>query len=138
MLIRATFSQYNLTLIQQDPESSLTTFVTMDETWVHHFHPETKEQSKQWKYNNSPIPKKAKVTISAGKVMASVFEDAKEVLFIDYLCKGPAITRAYYANLFTELRQKIKEKRLGRLTIGVIFRQDKAAAHTSLLTRAKI
>ncbi|EFN83833.1 hypothetical protein EAI_02646, partial [Harpegnathos saltator] len=23
-------------------------FITMDETWVHHFAPETKEQSKQW------------------------------------------------------------------------------------------
>ncbi|EFN80245.1 hypothetical protein EAI_02945, partial [Harpegnathos saltator] len=23
-------------------------FITMDETWVHHFTPETKEQSKQW------------------------------------------------------------------------------------------
>ncbi|EFN88723.1 hypothetical protein EAI_03287, partial [Harpegnathos saltator] len=23
-------------------------FITMDETWVHHFTPETKEQLKQW------------------------------------------------------------------------------------------
>ena len=33
--------------------------VTMDETWVHHFDPEMKSSSMQWKTPSSPTPKKA-------------------------------------------------------------------------------
>ncbi|GFV28754.1 hypothetical protein TNCV_3987041 [Trichonephila clavipes] len=36
------------------------TIVTGDETWCHHFQPESKRQSKQWKRVTSP-PKKSKV-----------------------------------------------------------------------------
>ena len=33
----------------------------MDETWVHHFDPEMKPSSMQWKTPSSPTPKKAGV-----------------------------------------------------------------------------
>ena len=45
----------------------------------------------QWNYPSfppPPPPKKAKVVSSVGKVMASIFWDAKGILFIDYLQKG--------------------------------------------------
>jgi len=35
-----------------------------DETWVHHFDPESKRQSMAWKHVGSPPPKKFKVTLS--------------------------------------------------------------------------
>ncbi|UYV65603.1 hypothetical protein LAZ67_3004821 [Cordylochernes scorpioides] len=44
--------------------------VTGDESWVHHSTPETKRQSMVWKKPEESAPKRAKVTISAGKVMA--------------------------------------------------------------------
>ena len=47
--------------------------MTMDETWVHHFQPETKQQSK---HLGSPPPKEAKTGMSIGKIMASIFWDA--------------------------------------------------------------
>ena len=50
-------------------------FITMDETWVHHTTPETKEQSKQWTEMGESALKKAKTAQSAGKVMTSVFWD---------------------------------------------------------------
>ena len=40
--------------------------VTMDETWVHHFDPEMKSSSMQWKTPSSPTPKKARVEPSCG------------------------------------------------------------------------
>ncbi|XP_055375401.1 uncharacterized protein LOC129608102 [Condylostylus longicornis] len=52
-------------------------FITMDEKWVHHYTLETKQQSKQWTSRGEPASKKAKTTLSAGKVMASVFLDAR-------------------------------------------------------------
>ena len=43
--------------------------VTMDETWMAMFNPETKRQSAQWKHTDSPLPKKFPVTASAEKLL---------------------------------------------------------------------
>ena len=44
---RRTLSRTNLNLFEEDPANFLKGFVIMDETWVHHFAPEAKQQSKQ-------------------------------------------------------------------------------------------
>jgi histone-lysine N-methyltransferase SETMAR len=59
----------------------------MDETWIHHYTPESKQQSKQWIEAGCSGPKKARSVPSARKVMASVFWNAEGILFIDYLEK---------------------------------------------------
>ena len=56
----------NLVLFDKDPVDFHARFVTVDETWVHHFTPETKRANFQWKHSDSPPPKKAKVSLSAG------------------------------------------------------------------------
>ncbi|CAK9806267.1 hypothetical protein ANTPLA_LOCUS4811 [Anthophora plagiata] len=48
-------------------------FITVDETLIHHYTSETKEQSKQWTAKDEPAPRKAKTIPSAGKVMATLF-----------------------------------------------------------------
>jgi histone-lysine N-methyltransferase SETMAR len=48
-------------------------FITMDETWMHQYTPESKQQSKQWTEAGSSAPKKTRSLPSAGKVTASVF-----------------------------------------------------------------
>src|SRR6476469_1506304 len=48
---------------------------------VHHHTLESKQQSKQWKRQGSPPPKKAKALLSAKKVMASVFGIVKVSLW---------------------------------------------------------
>jgi len=47
----------------------------MDETWLYHYDPETKQQSVEWRHSGSPRPKKFRVQKSAGKVLASIFWD---------------------------------------------------------------
>jgi histone-lysine N-methyltransferase SETMAR len=49
--------------------------VTMDETWLYHYDPETKQQSMEWGHSGSPSLKKFRVQKSAGKVLASIFWD---------------------------------------------------------------
>jgi len=44
----------------------------MDEAWLYHYDPETKQQSKEWRHSGSPRPKKFLVQKSAGKVLASI------------------------------------------------------------------
>jgi histone-lysine N-methyltransferase SETMAR len=82
----------------------------MDETWIHHYTPESKQQSKQWTEASCSAPKKKRSVPSAGKIMASVFWDAEGTLFIDYLKKGKTITGEYYSDLLTRLDKKIREK----------------------------
>ena len=59
--------------------------VTVDETWVHYYESENKDQSRQWVGLGSPRPKKFKTQPSACKVMATVFWDAKGVIMLDFL-----------------------------------------------------
>lgn len=136
--IRLTISRDCLEMFEADPQDFLNRFVTMDETWVHHYTPESKQQSKQWKKPGEPTPKKAKTILSAGKVMASVFWDAKGVIMVDYLPKGVTINSAYYCTLLRRLREEIKEKRPGLLRKKVLFHHDNARVHTSVETMAQI
>ncbi|GFW24049.1 mariner transposase [Trichonephila clavipes] len=73
----------------------------MDETWVHHFTPETKEQPKQWTDKGELTPKKVKTVSSAGK-------------------------------------EEIKQKRSHLAKKKVLFHQDNAPAHKSVIATAKI
>ena len=104
--------------------------MTVDETWVHYYEPENKAQSRQWVGSGCPRPKKFKTQPSAGKVMATVFWDAKGVIMLDFLPKRSTITGVYYANLLDQLRTAIREKRRGKLSKGVLLQQDNARVHT--------
>jgi hypothetical protein len=57
-------------------------FITMDETWIHHYTPESKQQSKQWTEAAScSAPKKTRSVPSAEKVMVSVSWNVEGILF---------------------------------------------------------
>jgi hypothetical protein len=77
-------------------------------------------------YHKSSVP-------SAGKVMASVFWDAKGILFIDYFEESRTITVKYYSYLLTRLDKKILEKRPCLQKKKIIFHQDNAHTHKSVL-----
>ena len=67
-------------------------------------YPRNKTAVKQWKYAESSPPKKPKAVRLVGKVMASVFWDAKGILLIDYLPSSQTIMGQYYANLLDQLQ----------------------------------
>ena len=89
---------------------------TLDETWVHHF--------------SQKRPQKFKTQPSAGKVMATVFWDAKCVTMLDFLPKRSTITGVHYANLLDQLITAIREKRRGKLSTNVLLQQDNARVLT--------
>jgi histone-lysine N-methyltransferase SETMAR len=136
--VRLQTSRDNLDLYRADPAKFHRRYVTMDETWAHHFDPETKQQGMQWKHPTSPPLVKFRRTASAGKVMASVFWDSEGVLMIDYLQKGKTVTGVYYAELIRKLREEIKKKRRGKLAQRVLLHHDNAPAHTSHIAMAAI
>ena len=73
----------NQLLLRYKRESNtfLDKIITVDESWMHHFEPETKFQSSVWKHSDSPPPKKALVQRSAGKVTYMVFFDRSGLVY---------------------------------------------------------
>ena len=100
---RVTISKQYLEMFQRNPDEFLKRlkrrFITVDETWIHYFTPETKEQSKQWTSPGETVSKKAKTVKLAGKVMVTVFWDARGIIHIDYLPSKKMINGDYAALL---------------------------------------
>jgi len=105
--IRMNVSQECLNIFKRNPTNFLRRFITVDETWIHHYTPEMK-QSEQWVEAGGSAPKKAKTVPSAEKMMATIFWDSYGVVLIDYLEKGKTINREYYAALLKQLNWRIK------------------------------
>jgi len=42
---------------RRDPNDFLSRLLTMDETWLYHYDPVTKQQSMEWRHSGSPRPK---------------------------------------------------------------------------------
>jgi len=135
---RCQSSEQLLEFLRRDPNDFLSQLVTMDETWLYHYDPETKQQSMEWRNSGSHRPKNIRVQKYAEKVLASIFWDQDGILLIDYLPKGHTINAEYYSSLLVQLKGILKEKRRGKFTKGVLFSHDNAPAHRALATRKKL
>ena len=82
---------------RRDPNDFLSRLLTIEEVWLYHYDPESKQQSKVWRHSGSPVPdpKNFRLQKSAGKVLASIsFLNQDGILLIDYLPKGQTIISA--------------------------------------------
>lgn len=131
-------SQQCLAIFNRNKTEFLRRYITMDETWLHHYTPESNRQSAEWTARDEPRPKRAKTQQTAGKVMASVFWDARGIIFIDYLKKGQTINSDYYIALLERLQDEIAKKRPHLKKKKVLFHQDNAPCHKSIKTMAKL
>jgi len=75
---------------------------------------------------------------SAGTVLALIFWNQDSFFLIDYLPKGQTTNVEYYSPLLVQLKDILKEKRLGKVTKGVLFLHDNAPAHQALATQKKL
>jgi len=50
---RCQSSEQLLEFFRRDPNDFLSRLVTIDETWLHHYGPETKQQSLEWRHSSS-------------------------------------------------------------------------------------
>ena len=72
---RCKSSEQLLKFFRCDPNDFLSRLVTMDETRLYHYDPETKQQSMEWRHSGSPPPPKKKIQVqkSAGKFSPRFF-----------------------------------------------------------------
>ena len=66
-LCRLVISRYLLSRYKDDPVDFIDRVVTQDETWFHHFDPELKLQSMQWKHPGSPLPRSLRESLRQGR-----------------------------------------------------------------------
>jgi hypothetical protein len=88
--------------------------VTGDESWAHHYQPESKHASMQWKHPSSSSTKKFKVTASAGKVMLTVVWDSQGVLLAHFQKRGENVNSPTNCEVLLKLRDAIRRKRPGQ------------------------
>ena len=112
--------------------------VTIDETWLYHYDPETKQQSMEWRHSGSPRPQKIPSAKIRWKSSRLVFWDQDVILLVAYLPKGQTINAVYYSSLQVQLKGILKEKHRGKFTKGASFLQDNAPAHRAFATRKKL
>ncbi|KAM8707598.1 hypothetical protein ACLKA7_014689 [Drosophila subpalustris] len=127
-----------LDMFTRNKSEFLRRYITMDETWIHHFTPESNRQSAEWHAAGESRPKRPKTQQLAGKVVASIFWDAHGIIFIDYLQKGQTINSDYYMALLERLKDEIAKKRPHMAKKKVLFHQDNAPCHKSMKTMAKL
>ena len=70
-----------------DGEAFLSRIITGDETWAHHYEPETNKQSMESHHTQSSRKMKFKTT-SAGKVMITVFWDTDGMILVEVMTRG--------------------------------------------------
>jgi hypothetical protein len=116
----------------------LNKIVTEEESWVHHYQPESKRTSMQWKHASSPSEKKFQVKPSAGKVMLIMFWDSHGVLLAHFQKCGANVNFASYSEVLLKLQDAIHRKRPGQLARGVLLHHDNARPHTVRATQERI
>ena len=90
----------------------------------------------QWRHTSSPTKKQFKQTLSARKIMRTVFWDRYGVLLLDYRPNGQTINVQVYCDTLHRLSRAIQNKSRGLLSSGVVFLHDNARPHTARQTAA--
>ena len=79
--------------------------ITGDETWVHHYDPENKRQSMEYRRKESPQPKKFKTQASTVKVRWTVFWNSERFVLADFLEKETTINSQRRIKTLTALKE---------------------------------
>jgi len=81
---------------REEGDQFLLNIVTGDESRIHHFDPEEKRLSMQYKYTSTPHPKIFKTVPSAGKILLTVFLGLTKRLHDRNLKAGNTVNSARY------------------------------------------
>lgn len=79
--------------------------ITMDESWVYLYDPETKEQSREWLCNFEQWPQKPRHTIGTGKVMAVTFFDAKGLIYVKFVRRPQTVNQRTFQAILSRFHQ---------------------------------
>jgi histone-lysine N-methyltransferase SETMAR len=122
---------------EAEGDNFLSTTVTGDETWIHHFEPEKKKQSMEWHHTTCPRKERFKAIPSASKIMVTVFWNCEGVIFIDVLPRGQMINSDVYVET-EDAEEGFPEGWSHKDVTKVLIHDENARPHTCLHTREAI
>ena len=110
--------------------------VTGDKNWVTY---DNVKRKRSWSKANEAAQTVAKPGLTARKVLLSVWWDWQGILYYELLPYGQTLNSALYCEQLDRLKLAIEQKRPALVNRRVIvFHQDNARPHTSLMTRQKL
>ena len=124
----------HLEFFRRDPNNFQSRLVTVNETWLYHYDPETKQQSMEGKHSGSPGPKYSECKNLLEKFQLRFFgiKTPSSSLIIFQMAK---LSSRSITDLCLQLKDILKEKRHGKVTKGVLFLHDNVPAHRHLQRR---
>lgn len=134
--IRMQTCQNLLERCRREGHDFLHNVATGDESWVHHYDPENKRQSMEYRRPESPSVRKFKRIPSAQKVMLTIFWDARGVIHREYLSKGMTVNSGRYCETLRSLKSRIRRIRPERTEF--LLHHDNARPHCSKETMSTI
>ena len=123
-------------LKHNETDSFLKRTITGDEKWVVY---DNVARKRSWSKRDEPAQSTSKADIHQKKVMLSVWWDFKGIFYFELLPRNKTNYSNVYCHQLMKLDNEIKRKRPELVTRkGIIFHQDNARPHTSLVTRKKL
>lgn len=127
--------QANLLIFDEHGDQFLRNIITVDETPLSLYIPETKRESSEWKFPEETSSRKMRSgTCHRKSLMLTIFWDQSGVICTDFAEKGLRINSTYYSNLVDTCRRN-RRKPQG---LPLWLLQDNAPIHKSAETMAVI
>lgn len=125
----------NLSTLASTGNLFLQNIVTVDETPLSLYLPESKRESSEWKLPGEKASRKNRTSATHRKaLMLTIFWDSTGLILIDFLPNGTTITGEYYSTLVREMRKKRRKSRVSEL----YFLHDNAPVHTARVTSSTL
>ena len=107
-----------------------------DEQWILY---NNVGQKRSWGKRNEPPPTTPKSGLHPKKVMLCIWWDWKGALYYELLPENKMINSNKYCSQLNQLKAALDKKRLELVNRKrIIFHQDNARSHVSLMTRQKL
>ena len=100
-------------------------------SWVLEYDPETKRQSREWHTENSPSPKKARMSKSKIKSMLICFFDSQGIVHKEFVPPRQTVNQTFYREVLERLGKRVARVRTGIARIWMLH-HDNAPRHTAV------
>ena len=124
----------NLEIYRRHGDNFLRNIITVDETPLSLYAPESRRESLEWRRPDEGKVWKQRSGAIRREMMLTAFWNAGGIIFLDFLQRQETVTGEYYGELIQQVRSKVRKPR----GLPHWFLQDNAPVHTCRAALEKI